>query len=350
MKASVYKIGTPRRLLVHRGSERRLVTQHPRRRILSLAAGAAVLPALPRIAWAQPYPTRPVRIVVGFAAGGINDVFTRLIAQWLSERMGQQFVIENRIGAGSNLSIETVAKSRPDGYTLVMISSTNARNVTLYKNLNFDFIRDIAPVASLYRNAPFVVVVNPSFPAKTVPEFIGYARANPGKINMAHSGVGSGPHVAGELFKMMAGVDLVSVPYRSGALTDLLSGQVQVIFDPLGNSIEHVRAGRLRALAVTGAMRSPELPEVPAVGEFVPGYEASGWQGIGAPRDTPTEVIDILNKEINAGLADTKMKARFADLGGYTPFTSSPIELRKFIADDVEKWANVIRAANIKMQ
>jgi tripartite-type tricarboxylate transporter receptor subunit TctC len=257
---------------------------------------------------------------------------------------------ENRIGAGSNLSIETVAKSRPDGYTLVMISSTNARNVTLYKNLNFNFTRDIAPVASLYRNAPFVVVVNPSFPAKTIAEFIGYARANPGKINMAHSGVGSGPHVAGKLFKMMAGVDLVGVPYRSGALTDLLSGQVQVIFDPLGNSIEHVRAGRLRALAVTAAMRSPELPEVPAVGEFVPGYEASGWQGIGAPRDTPTEIIDILNKEINAGLGDTRMKARFADLGGYTPFASAPAELRKFIADDVEKWAKVIRAANIRAE
>jgi tripartite-type tricarboxylate transporter receptor subunit TctC len=266
--------------------------------------------------------------------------------------MGQQFVVENRTGAGSNLSIETVAKSQPDGYTLVMISSTNARNATLYKNLNFNFITDIAPVASLYRNSPSVVVVNPSFPAKTLAEFIAYARANPGKINMAHSGVGSSPHAAGELFKAMAGVDLVGVPYRGQpeVLTHLLGGQVQVTFDPLANSIEHVRAGRLRALAVTTAMRSPELPEVPAVGEFVPGYEASGWQGIGAPRDTPAEVIDILNKEINAGLADTKMKARFADLGGYTPFASSPAELRKFIADDVEKWAKVFRAANIKPQ
>jgi tripartite-type tricarboxylate transporter receptor subunit TctC len=315
----------------------------------AVAAGAAALPAVSRIAWAQVYPSRPVRIIVGFAAGGINDVFTRLIGQWLSERMGQQFVIENRTGAASNLSIETVAKSQPDGYTLAMISSTNARNATLYKNLNFNFISDIAPVASLYRNAPFVVVVSPSFPAKTLPEFIAYARANPGKINMAHSGVGSGPHVAGELFKMMAGVDLVSVPYRSGALTDLLGGQVQVIFDPLGNSIEHVRAGRLRALAVTAAMPSPELPEVRTVGEFVPGYEASGWQGIGAPRDTPAEVIDILNTEINAGLADTKIKARFTDLGGYTPFASSPAELRKFIAEDVDKWARVIRAANIRL-
>jgi len=320
----------------------------PRRRFLQLTAGAAAFPLVSRIAGAQAYPTRPVRIIVGFAAGSINDVFTRLIGQWLSERMGQQFLVENQTGAGSNLSIETVAKSQPDGYTLVMISSTNARNATLYKNLNFNFSSDIAPVASLYRNAPMVVVVNPSFPAKTLPEFIAYARANPGKINMAHSGVGSGPHVGGERFKMMAGVDLVGVPYRGGSVTALLGGQVQVIFDPLGNSIEHVRAGRLRALTVTGAKRSPELPEVPAVGEFVPGYEASGWQGIGAPRDTPAEVIDILNKEINAGLADTKMKARFADLGGYTPFASSPAELRKFIADDIEKWAKVFRAANIK--
>jgi tripartite-type tricarboxylate transporter receptor subunit TctC len=303
-----------------------------------------------RIARAQAYPTRPVRIIVGFGSGSINDVVTRLIGQWLSERMGQQFVIENRTGAGSNLSIEMVAKSQPDGYTLVMISSTNARNATLYKNLNFNFISDIVPVASLYRNAPFLVVVNPSFRAETLTEFIAYARANPGKINMAHSGIGSGPHAAGELFKRMADVDLVDVPYRGGALTDLLGGQVQVIFDPLGNSIEHVRAGRLRALAVTAAMRSPELPEVPAVGEFVPGYEASGWQGIGAPRDTPAEVIDILNKEINAGLADSRIKARFADLGGYTPFASSPAELKKFIADDIEKWAEVFRAAHISVE
>jgi tripartite-type tricarboxylate transporter receptor subunit TctC len=324
----------------------------PRRRFLQLTAGAAALPLVSNIAMAQAYPTRPVRIIVGFGAGGINDVFTRLIGQWLSERMGQQFVVENRTGAGTNLSIEMVTKSQPDGYTLVMISSTNARNATLYKNPNFNFINDIAPVASLYRNAPMVVVVNPSLQAKTLPEFIAYARANPGRINMAHAGIGSGPHVSGELFKMMAGVDLVGVPYRSGpeALTSLLGGQVQVTFDPLGNSIEHVRAGRLRALAVTTAMRSPELPEVPTVGEFVPGYEASGWQGIGAPRDTPAEVIDILNKEINAGLVDTKMMARFADLGGYTPFASSPTELRKFIADDVKKWAKVIRAADIRLE
>lgn len=323
-----------------------------RRTFLQLTAGAAAVPLMSRIAGAQPYPTRPVRIIVGFAAGGIVDVFARLIGQWLSERMGQQFLVENQTGAGSNLAIETVAKSQPDGYRLVMIGSTNARNATLYKNLNFNFISDIAPVASLYRNAPSVVVVDPSFPAKTFPEFIAYARANPGKINMAHAGIGSAQHVSGELFKMMAGVDLVGVPYRGGpeALTNLLGGQVQVTFDPLGNSIEHVRAGRLRALAVTTAMRSPELPEVPAVSEFVPGYEASSWQAIGAPRDTPAEIIDILNKEINAGLADTKMKAHFADAGGYTPVASSPAELRKFIADDVEKWANVIRAANISVE
>jgi tripartite-type tricarboxylate transporter receptor subunit TctC len=328
------------------------VTQHPRRRILSFAAGVAVLPAMSRIAWGQAYPSRPVRIIVGFAAGGIADVFARLTAQLLSERMGQQFVVENRTGAGSNLAIEAVAKSQPDGYTLGLITLPNAINATLYKNLNFNFITDIAPVASLYRNSTSVMVVNPLFPAKTIPEFIAYARATPGKINMAHSGVGSAPHVSGELFKMMAGVDLVGVPYRGQpeALTALLGGQVQVTFDPLANSIGHIRAGRLRALGVTTAMRSPELPEVPAISEFVPGYEASGWAGIGAPRDTPPEVIDVLNKAINAGLTDTKMKARFADLGGYTPFTSSPIELRKFIADDVEKWAKVIRAVGIRAQ
>jgi tripartite-type tricarboxylate transporter receptor subunit TctC len=324
----------------------------PRRKLLHLTAGAAALPTISRFAWAQSYPSRPVRIIVGFASGGVTDVFTRLIGQWLSERMGQQFVIENRPGAGSNLSIEMAAKSQPDGYTLVVISSTNTRNASLYKNLNFDLISDIAPVASLYGNAPYVVVVNPSFPAKTLPEFIAYARANPGKINMAHSGIGSGPHAAGELFKRIAGVDLVGVPYRGQpeALANLLGGQVQVTFDPLANSIGLVKEGKLRALAMTTAMRSPELPEVPAVGEFVPGYEASGWQGIGAPRDTPAEIINLLNKEINAGLADTKMKVRFAELGGYAPFASSPAELRKFIADDVEKWAKVFRAANIKLE
>jgi len=322
----------------------------PRRQFLHLAAGAAAFLPTSWIARAQAYPSRPVRILVGLTACGTVDLFARLMGQWLSERLGQQFVIENRTGAAGNLAIEAVAKSPPDGYTLLMINSANTANVTLYQNLKFNFITDIAPVASLYRNAPAVVVVNPSFPAKTLPEFIVYARANPGKINIAHAGVGSTPHIYGELFERMAGVNLVGVPYRGQpeALTNLLGGQVQVSFDPLANSIGHVRAVRLRALAVTTAMRSPELPEVPAIGEFVPGYEASGWQGIGAPRDTPAEVIDILNKEINAGLADTKMKARFADLGGYTPFASSPAELRKFIADDVEKWAKVFRAASIK--
>lgn len=320
-----------------------------RRQFLRLAAGAAVLPALCRVARAQAYPTRPVRIIVGFASGGVADVFARLIAQWLSERMGQQFIVENRTGSATNLAIETVAKSQPDGYTLAVIGTTNAINATLYKNLNFNFITDIAPVASIYRDAPAVVVVNPLFPAKTLPEFIAYARANPGKINVAHSGVGSFPHMSGELFKMMARVDWVGVPYRGQpeALANLLGGQVQVTFDPLTNSIGLVKERKLRALAVTTAMRSPELPELPAAGEFIPGYEASAWQGIGARRDTPAEIVDILNKEINAGLADTKLKARFADLGGYTPFASSPAEFRKFVADNVEKWAKVIRAANI---
>jgi tripartite-type tricarboxylate transporter receptor subunit TctC len=323
----------------------------PRRQFLHLAAGAAALPLTSLVAGAQTYPTHPVRIIVGFASGGIADVFARLIGQWLSERMGQQFIVENRTGAGSNLAIETVVRASPDGYTLVWIGSPNAVNATLYKNIHFNFVSDIAPIASIYRNSPAIVVVNPSFPAKTLPEFIAYARANPGKINMAHNGVGSQPHISGELFKMMAGVDLVGVPYRGGSevMTSLLGGQVQVSFDPMGNSIEHVRAGRLRALAVTTAMRLPELPEVPTVGEFLPGYEASGWTGIGAPRDTPVEVIDILNKQINAGLADTKMKARFAELGGYTPFASSPAEFGKFIAENVEKWAKVIRAANISV-
>jgi tripartite-type tricarboxylate transporter receptor subunit TctC len=322
----------------------------PRRQFLHLAAGAAALPAVSRITRAQGYPTRPVRLIVGFSAGGIVDVFARLMGQWLSERFGQQFVIENRTGAASNLATEVVVKAPPDGYTLLMMSAVNTRNATLYDNLSFNFITDIAPVASIYRNSPSVVVVNPSFPAKTLPEFIAYAKANPGRINMASSGAGSGPHLHGELFKSMAGVELLHVPYRGQpqALTDLLGGQVQVTFDPLANSIGYIRAGRLRALAVTTATRLAALPDIPTVGEFVPGYEASGWQGIGAPKNTSPEIIEKLNKEINAGLADAKMQARFAELGGYTAFASSPAELTKFIAGDVEKWAKVIRAANIK--
>jgi len=324
----------------------------PRRIFLHLAAGAAALPAVSRIAWAQAYPSRPVRLIVGFSAGGIADVFARLMGQWLSERFGRQVLIENRTGAGSNLAAELVVKAPPDGYTLLMMSSVNTINATLYDNLSFNFITDIAPVASIYRNSPSVVVVNPSFPAKTLPEFIAYAKANPGRINMASSGAGSGPHLYGELFKRMAGVNLLHVPYRGQpqALTDLLAGQVQVTFDPLANSIGHIGAGRLRALAVTTAKRLATLPDIPTVGEFVPGYEASGWQGIGAPKNTPTEIIEKLNKEINAGLADAKMQSRFAELGGYRAFASSPAELTKFIADETEKWGNVIRTLNIKAE
>jgi tripartite-type tricarboxylate transporter receptor subunit TctC len=296
----------------------------PRRTFLHLAAGAAALPAVSRIAWAQTYPTRPVHLIAGFPPGGVVDVFARLIGQWLSQRLGQVFVIENRAGAGGNLAAEAMVKAPPDGYTLLMIGSNNAWNVTLYNNLSFNFIRDIAPVASIYRG-PAVLVVHPSFPAKSVPELIAYAKSNPGKINMASGGVGSTQHVYGELFKMMAGVDMLHVSYRGGgpALSDLLAGQVPVMFDTLATSIEHIRADKLRALAVTSATRSEVLPNIPTVGDFVPGYEATGWQGVGAPRDTPAEIIDKLNGAINAGLADPKMKARIADFG-YTVFASSP--------------------------
>jgi tripartite-type tricarboxylate transporter receptor subunit TctC len=321
-----------------------------RRQFLHLAAGAAALPALPRVVRAQAYPTRPVRIVVGFAAGGGIDIIARLMGQWLSERLGQSFLIENRPGGGSNIATEAVVRAAPDGYTLLLAFSSNAINATLYEKLNFIFIRDIAPVAGVLRG-PYVLVVNPSVPTKSVPEFIAYAKANPGKISMASGGIGTPGHVAGELFKMMAGVDLVHVPYRGGGpvLTDLLGGQVQVTFVATVSSIEYIRAGRLRALAVTAATRSDELPGIPTVGEFVPGYEASVWYGIGAPRNTPVEVIDKLNKEINAALADPKMKARLADLGG-TPLVISPADFGKLIADDTEKWGKVIRAANIKAE
>jgi tripartite-type tricarboxylate transporter receptor subunit TctC len=286
-----------------------------RRHFLHLAASGAVLPAIPRIARAQTYPTRPVRIIVGFPAGGIADVFARLMGQWLSERLGQPFVVENRPGAGGNVGTEAAVRAAPDGYTLLLIGASNSISASLYDQLSFNFIREITPVASLYRNGPYVVLVNPLFPAKTLPEFIAYAKTNPGKINMASSGAGSPPHLYGELFKSMAGVDLVHVPYRGQpqALTDLLGGQVQVIFDPLANSIGHIRAGRLRALAVTTAARLDALPEIPTVGEFVPGYEATGWLGIGTPKNTPREIVERLNKEINAGLVDAKMKERFAE-------------------------------------
>jgi tripartite-type tricarboxylate transporter receptor subunit TctC len=321
----------------------------PRRNFLHLAAGAAALPTVPRIARAQAYPSRPVRLIAGFPPGGVVDVFARLIGQWLSERLGQQFVIENRAGAGGNLATEAVVKALPDGYTLLMIGSNNAWNVTLYDNLSFNFIRDIAPVASIYRG-PAVLVVHPSFPAKSVPELIAYAKSNPRKVNMASGGVGSTQHVYGELFKMMTGADMQHVPYRGGgpALTDLLAGQVPVMFDTLATSIEHIKAGKLRALAVTSATRSEVLPDVPTVSDFVPGYEGTGWQGVGAPRNTPAEIIDKLNKEINAGLADPRMKARITDFG-YTVFASSPADFRTFIAAYTEKWAKVIKFSGAKI-
>jgi len=320
-----------------------------RRNFLHVAAGAAALPALSRIAWAQAYPARPVRLIAPFPPGGVVDLYARLIGQWLSEHLGQPFVIENRAGAGGNVGTEVVVHAPPDGYTLLQLSSSNAWNATLYDNLKFDFIRDIAPVASIYL-APAVLVVHPSFPVKSVPELIAYAKANPGRINMASGGVGSAQHVYGELFKMMAGVDMLHVPYRGGgpALADLLAGQVPLMFDTLATSIEHIRAGKLRALAVTGAVRSQVLPDTPTVGDFVPGYEAIGWQGVGAPRNTPAEIIDKLNKEINAGLGDPRIKARVADLGG-TVFISSPADFGAFIAAYTEKWAKVIKFSGAKI-
>ena len=319
-----------------------------RRNFLHLAAGAAALSAVSRIAWAQTYPTRPVRIVVGFAPGGATDIMARLVGQWLSELLGQQFVIENRPGAGSNIATEVVVNAPPDGYTLLVTTSVNAINATLYDKLNFNFIRDIAPVASIHRE-PHVLEVHPSVPVKTVPEFIAYAKANPGKINMASAGIGSGNHIAGELFKMMTDVNLVHVPYRGAgpALVDLLGGQVQVMFATMSSSIEYVRDGKLRALAVTTTTRSPALPHIPTVSDFVPGYEASFWTGVGAPKNTPAEIVNKLNKEINAALADPKMKARLADLGG-TALSGSPADFGKFIADETEKSAKVVKFANIK--
>jgi tripartite-type tricarboxylate transporter receptor subunit TctC len=298
----------------------------PRRQFLHLAAGAAALPAMPRIARSQPYPTRPVRIVAPFAAGGPADILARLIGQWLSERLGQPFVIENRPGAAGNIGTEAVVKSPPDGYTLLMVGSFNSINATLYDKLNFNFIRDVAPVAAITRQ-PLVMAVHPSVPAKTVPEFIAHAQANPGKINMVSGGIGTMPHVAGELFKTMTGVDMNHVPYRGAApaLTDLLAGQVQVYFAQTIASIEYIRAGNLRPLAVTTATRSEALPDIPTVGEFVPGYEASDWIGVGAPSNTPAEIIEKLNMEINAGVADPKLKARLADLGA-TVLPGSPAD------------------------
>ena len=320
----------------------------PRRKFLHLAAGAAALPAVASVARAQAYSTRPVRLIVPFAPAGASDIIGRLIGQWLSERLGQPIIVENRPGAGTNIGTEAVVRAPPDGYTLLMASSANTINATFYDRLNFNFIRDIAPVASINRMA-LVMEVNPSVLAKTVPKFITYAKANPGKISYATGGVGTASHLSAELFKMMAGVDLVHVPYRGGglALTDLLGGQVQIRFDPMPSSIEYIRAGRLRALAVTTETRSEVLPDIPTVAEFVPGYEASAWFGIGAPRGTPAEVIDKLNKEINAGLADPKLRARLADLGGIV-IGGSPADFGKLIADETEKWAKVIKFTGIK--
>jgi tripartite-type tricarboxylate transporter receptor subunit TctC len=322
----------------------------PRRRFLQLAAGAAATPALSRYARAQSYPSRPVRIVVGFPAGGALDIVARLMGQWLSERLGQPFVIENRPGAGGNLATEAVVRAPADGYTLLQANSGNAWNVALYDRLNFDFVRDIAPIASIAR-ASGIMEVHPSFPARTVPEFIAYAKANPGKLNMASSGVGSPQQVYGELFKMMTGVEMVHVPFRGtpAALTALFGGEVHVYFDALATSIEHVRSGRLRALGVTVASRLDVLPDIPTVGEFVPGYEASAWQGVGAPKNTPSDIIERLNKEINEALADPRIKARLVDLG-YMVFASSPAEFGAFVAEYTEKWGKVIRTANIKAE
>jgi len=319
-----------------------------RRQFLHLAAGAAALPAVSRIASAQTYPARPVRIVVGFPAGGGSDITARLMGQRLSERLGQPFVVENRPGAATNIATEAVVRAPADGYTLLLFGSSSAINATFYDKLPFNLIRDIAPVAGINR-VPYVIVVNPSVPAKSVPEFVTYAKANPGKINMASSGNGSVQHVSGELFKMMTGISMVHVPYRGAApaLTDLLSGQVQVMFDAVSSSIEHIRAGKLRALAMTTATRSEALPDLPTVSDFVPGYETSSWSGIGAPKKTPMEIIDKLNEEINAALADPKIKARLDELGS-VPMPMSPANFGGLIAESVEKWGKVISMANIK--
>jgi len=322
--------------------------QLPRRQFLRLASGTAALPAVSRFAWGQAYPTRPVHVIVGFTAGNNIDIVARLIGQWLSERLGQPFIIENRPGASGNIAAEAVVRAPADGHTLLMTGTFNAINATLYENLSFNFIRDIAPVASLSRTAG-VMEVSPSFPAKTVPEFIAHAKANPRNIMMASAGPGSAPGLYGELFKSMAGVDLAVVNYRGSpaALSDLIAGHVHVMFDPIASSVGYIKAGQLRALGVTTAKRIEVLPDVPTIGEFVPGYEASGWQGIGAPANTPPQIIAILNKLVNEALASAEFKARFVDLG-LEPYATSPAEFGKFIVDYTEKWGKVIRAANIK--
>jgi tripartite-type tricarboxylate transporter receptor subunit TctC len=319
----------------------------PRRKFLHLAVGAAALPAVSRTARAQAYPSRPVRLIAPFPPGGSVDIAARLIGQWLTERLGQQVVIENRPGAGGNIGSETALNSPADGHTLLLCSVANAISATLYEKLNYDF-RAVAPVAAISR-APNVMAVHPSVPAKTVPEFIAYAKANPDKINMGSSGIGTSIHLSGELFKLLTGLKMQHVPYRGSAplLTDLLAGQVQVAFDNLQPSLPHIKAGKLRALAVTTATRSDALPDLPTVGDFVPGYEASTWNGVCAPKGTPAEVIGKLNREINAGLADPNIKARLASMGAW-PLPGSPADMRKLIADEIEKWGKVIRAGNIK--
>jgi tripartite-type tricarboxylate transporter receptor subunit TctC len=326
------------------------MTKLSRRQFLHLTAVAAAFAALPPVAKAQTYPTRPVHIIAGFAAGGGVDITARLIGQWLSERLGQSFVIENRPGADGNLGTEAVVNAPPDGYTLLLATVPNAVNATLYQKLNFNFIRDIAPVAGVIR-VPMVVLVHPSVAARTIPEFIAYAKANPGKINMASAGTGSAPHMAGELFNVMAGVSMVHVPYRGQgpALADLLGGQVQVLFATAPGTTDYIRTGRLRALAVTTSTQAEVLRDLPTVGDFVPGYEANQWYGIGAPQRTPVEIVDKLNKEINAAFANPAMKARFTDVGG-EPLAGSPAEFGKLIADETEKWAKVIKFVGIKSE
>jgi tripartite-type tricarboxylate transporter receptor subunit TctC len=321
-----------------------------RLQFLHLAAGAAALPAVSRIARAQTYPTRPVRLIVPYPPGGGVDITARLIGQSLSERLGQPFVIENRPGAASNIGTEAVVRAAPDGYTLLLVGINSAINATSYDKLNFNFIRDITPVATI-SGVPSIMAVHPSFPAKTVPEFIAYARANPGKANMASEGIGGFGQLFGEMFKMMAGINMVHVPYRGAApaLTDLMGAQVQVMFVTTLSSIQYVRAGKLRALAVTSATRSEALPEVPTVGEFLPGYEASNWYGVGVPKKTPTEIVEKLNKEINAAIADPKLKARFAELGA-EPMKMTPAEFEKFVVGETEKCGKVVRAANIRAE
>ena len=321
-----------------------------RRQFLHLAADAAALPAVSRIAWAQSYPSRPVRLVVGYAPGGAGDTSARLLGQWLSERFGQQFIVENRTGAGTNIATESVVRASADGYTLLISSAANAINATLYDRLNFNFIRDTTPISGTIR-VPHVIVVHPSFSAKTLPEFIAYAKANPGKLTWASPGVGTAGHVCGELFKMMAGLNMVHVPYRGGgpAMADLLSGQLQVYIGAMTSSLEYVKASRLRALAVSTATRSEALPEVARVSDFVPGFETSDWGGVSAPRSTPSDIVDKLNREINTAFADPKFKARLADLGG-APFPGSPAQFSTFIAEETEKWGKVIKFANIRLE